>query len=1037
MKNKEKLVYFFMGLVVLIVFFTSKLAKDLNYHKIFGKPIVTYKKIKVYVPNARVLESKNLKRTNAYNNNNKYFQLGVLGLAILIFMKRKELTAYGTAKWASMREIKNMDLEKPNGVVLGMKNGKILTHAGPEHLMMMAPTRMGKGINTVLPTLWSWDKSVIVNDIKGECWDLTSGYRKEKFGHKCIYFNPLDDSGEGASYNPLDRIALKTKRELKDVKIIAQTLLDVSGKGEEDHWITSAINLLVGVILHVKYENENASMNDVIKFLTNPLLPVVDEIGNVLGMYKDEKGNVLQDEKLVHKHGDKKLFKKIYGESVELHPIVGGIFGTIYKTPDKERGSILSTCINKLQIFRDPQIAGNISKSDFTPKEIMKNKVSLYLVTPPEAIDMTRALFRLIITQTIYDLTGVMKFDKFLDDDMSYLDKLKLNITMFFRKVFIKAGEKNRILFLIDEFPSLGKLEILEKALAYIAGYGLKVLLITQSINQLSKIYGKENSILDNCHVQMYLTPNDSETPAMISKMLGTYTEQINNKSRKMGELVGGNVSESLVSRPLMTPGEVRTLPYEKVILFVAGKNPILADKIFYFKLNRFKNCKNYRVPTRKDDVVEKLIKLDERITSSFAEKIISYGGIEKTTLILDNLDQKKFKNEMKELKELEPNFLIELSEKIMLKKELTKKELHQYQILNQNFDNFNKTMFLELLNDYSIKGIVELLERVLNGDKRVFETIGRNYCVEREINKVTIQDVYNILKAVEYHFDKGKNREISEEEKLFIDKYDIPDQRVSLNMLIKLINGYSTKEIFKLLQEIDPKEIGERLKKYEIVNEDVLFDIVTEIIKGKKERDRKLTEAEEKVVDEFFESPLFIRNTILTRGLLTQFLLQYDTQNVAEKLRTIGKKELINEIANYSSLDSDILYEIIRKMTAKDEIEKPKEKIKEKSKDEERKELLEKLKEFLPIEEHEIVSKIIEKNTPDNFLNSKEIEELGIKEFLDMYVEEYGIEELKKVDVKKLKIKIDRLTSFDYEEVKRIIQSILSNEEEMDLMDL
>ncbi|MGL4955249.1 MAG: type IV secretory system conjugative DNA transfer family protein, partial [Cetobacterium sp.] len=483
--------------------------------------------------------------------------------------------------------------------------------------------------------------------------------------------------------------------------------------------------------------------------------------------------------------------------------------------------------------------------------------------------------------------------------------------------------------------------------------------------------------------------------------------------------------------------GEVRTLPYEKVILFVAGKNPILADKIFYFKLNRFKNCKNYRVPTRKDDVVEKLIKLDERITPSFAEKIISYGGIEKITLILDNLDQKKFKNEMKELKELEPNFLIELSEKIMLKKELTKKELHQYQILNQNFDNFNKTMFLELLNDFSIKGIVELLERVLNGDKRVFETIGRNYCVEREIDKVTIQDVYNILKAVEYHFDKGKNREISEEEKLFIDKYDIPDQRVSLNMLIKLINGYSSKEIFKLLQEIDPKEIGERLKKYEIVNEDVLFDIVIEIIKGKKERDRKLTEAEEKVVDEFFESPLFIRNTILTRGLLTQFLLQYDTQNVAEKLRTIGKKELINEITKYSSLDSDILYEIVRKLTAKDEIEKPKEKIKEKSKDEERKELLEKLKEFLPIEEHEIVSKIIEKNTPDNFLNSEEIEGLGIKEFLDMYAEEYGIEELKKVDVKKLKIKIDRLTSFDYEEVKRIIQSILSNEEEMDLMDL
>ena len=101
---------------------------------------------------------------------------------------------------------------------------------------------------------------------------------------------------------------------------------------------------------------------------------------------------------------------ELYNENTTLHPVVGSTFSSLMNTPDKERGSIISSCVNKLKIFGDPRIMKNVCRTDITPKDIMKNRISLYLITPPRAIDMTRPLFRLIITQTIFELTDKMEF---------------------------------------------------------------------------------------------------------------------------------------------------------------------------------------------------------------------------------------------------------------------------------------------------------------------------------------------------------------------------------------------------------------------------------------------------------------------------------------------------------------------------------------------------------------------------------------------------------------------------------------------------
>lgn len=108
-------------------------------------------------------------------------------------------TTYGSSHWALKDDVTKASLFAPKGVFLGTMDGRYLRHAGPEHVMAFAPTRSGKGVGLVVPTLLSWTASTVVHDIKGENWELTAGWRS-KFSH-CILFNPTDL--RSARYNPL------------------------------------------------------------------------------------------------------------------------------------------------------------------------------------------------------------------------------------------------------------------------------------------------------------------------------------------------------------------------------------------------------------------------------------------------------------------------------------------------------------------------------------------------------------------------------------------------------------------------------------------------------------------------------------------------------------------------------------------------------------------------------------------------------------------------------------------------------------------
>ena len=181
----------------------------------------------------------------------------------------RRVTTYGSARWAEHEEIEKAGLTKPEGVFLGRtagRDGAYLRHAGPEHVMAFAPTRSGKGVGLVVPTLLSWLGSAVIHDIKGENWTLTAGWRS-RFSH-CLLFNPTD--ARSAAYNPLLEVR-RGAHEVRDVQNIADILVDPEGALERrNHWEKTSHALLVGAILHVLYAGEDKTLSGVANFLSDP-----------------------------------------------------------------------------------------------------------------------------------------------------------------------------------------------------------------------------------------------------------------------------------------------------------------------------------------------------------------------------------------------------------------------------------------------------------------------------------------------------------------------------------------------------------------------------------------------------------------------------------------------------------------------------------------------------------------------------------------------------------------------------------------------
>lgn len=595
---------------------TQYIANQFSFNPALGNPVFG----EYYNPMSWVIWS--LEYSVYYPDFFKYFFLKITAVVavifstfilirFIVFRKAKAIEGlHGTAHWATEKEIQGMGvMEKKEGVYIGAwqnKKGvtKYLRHNGPEHILAFAPTRSGKGVGLVLPTLLSWPGSCLVLDIKGENWALTAGWRKKYANNIVMKFDPTCQDGTAVRYNALAEIRLDTGYEIADIQNVATMLIDTEGEGLKDHWMESGASLLTGVILHTLYKAKvnggpTPNLTAVYKTINDPNLDL----------------RTFLEEMKKFPHKDKKP-----------HDVVATIARELLNKADNELSGVVSTAVTKLSLYVDPLVSKNTEVSDFRIKDLMNDEkpVSLYLVLKPSDKDRLRPLTRLLLNQILRILIEELGFEN---------------------GVAIK-GYKHRLLLMLDEFTSLGKLAIFEESLAFMAGYGIKAYIIIQDLTQLYKAYTKEESIISNSHIRIAYAPNKVETAELLSKMSGTSTviKSQRTTSGRRSSILLGQVSETFqeVQRPLITVDECMSLPGAKktsdgkiisggdMLIFIAGESAIRGKQILYFKDPIFSDRAKVSSPDASDRI-EKSPNSTSTLSPKSAETLSSLKSHEKS----------------------------------------------------------------------------------------------------------------------------------------------------------------------------------------------------------------------------------------------------------------------------------------------------------------------------------------------------------------------------------------------------------------------
>ena len=250
-----------------------------------------------------------------------------IGMSVWRAREQKNVATYGSARWAEKPEIEAAGLLDPDGVVLGRYDREYLRHDGPEHVLCFAPTRSGKGVGLVVPSLLTWPGSAIVHDIKGENWTLTAGFRS--LHGRVLLFDPTNP--KSSACNPLLEVR-RGEWEVRDVQNIADILVDPEGSlDKRNHWEKTSHSLLVGAILHVLYAEPEKTLAGVANFLSDPKRPVESTL--------------------------RAMMKTAHLGEAGPHPVVASAARELLNKSDNERSGVLSTAMSFLGLYRDPVVA--------------------------------------------------------------------------------------------------------------------------------------------------------------------------------------------------------------------------------------------------------------------------------------------------------------------------------------------------------------------------------------------------------------------------------------------------------------------------------------------------------------------------------------------------------------------------------------------------------------------------------------------------------------------------------------------------------
>ncbi|NIF42021.1 TraM recognition domain-containing protein [Burkholderia sp. Tr-862] len=470
-------------------------------------------------------------------------------IAALVMKPKREL--HGDARFAHSYEIRRYGLlDEANGrsrrkgdyrdptIIVGRYKGKYLTFRGTEFVMVAAKTRSQKGVAIVIPNLLTFSDSVAVLDVKGENFDLTSRYR-QACGQKVFRWAPFDQQGYTHRWNPLFKIAKSPPFvRVGRLQAIAARLYHTAD-ARNKFFYEQAADLFMGLALYLMEMTGDCTFGQVLRLATTPDKKVREHLTELM-QHEPQKGVPLSGDCL-------------------------GALSRVLASPDETMLNIVATFNAGLRLFSNPIVDQATSACDFELDRVRRELTSIYIVMPVREIAVASLLGNLFYTQLI-------------EDNLDVLPGADPTI-------------KFQCLAIGDEFTALGRIEVLDKGNAFIAGYWIRLLTILQSQAQLepNELYGPAGArtLITNHAVLVAYAPGNQHDAKELSETLGTFTEKATSKSRNHGRNTSTGTSTSDQGRALMLDQELKRMEqHEEIVL--GFQRPILCEKATYYKDDLF-----------------------------------------------------------------------------------------------------------------------------------------------------------------------------------------------------------------------------------------------------------------------------------------------------------------------------------------------------------------------------------------------------------------------------------------------------------------
>lgn len=461
--------------------------------------------------------------------------LAYVGL-LAVALRRSGRALHGDARFARASDLARHRLfdDGPTSLVVGRFNGKLLRLPGQQFAILAAPTRSGKGVGVVIPNLLEYGDSVVVLDIKQENFDLTSGWRASQ-GHAVYLFNPFAEDRRTHRWNPLTYVSKDPAFRISDLQAIG-AMLYPDTVDEQKFWVSQARNAFLAFALYLfdKHDHEQACG---FPGAQPPTLGAIYRLSSGTGT-------------------DLRAYLQSLSQQSFLGAPARMAFATLLSQADETFASIIGTFKAPLIPWINPVLDAATSGDDFLLTDVRRRRMTIYIGIQPNKLAESRLIVNLFFSQLINLNTRELP-----QNDPSF---------------------KHQCLLLMDEFTSIGRVDIIANAVAYMAGYNLRLLPIVQSMAQLDATYGKElaRTLVTNHALQIVYAPREQQDANDYSEMLGYTTVRRQNVTR--GREISR--SEALERRALMLPQELKAMgPDREIVMYEGIAHPVMCEKIRYY----------------------------------------------------------------------------------------------------------------------------------------------------------------------------------------------------------------------------------------------------------------------------------------------------------------------------------------------------------------------------------------------------------------------------------------------------------------------